>query len=736
MRPISRLTRPISLTLMLMAWASSIWAHPYDRAVFFGQQWYQSAEVGVDRFCGSYLPLDRLQIVSAELADFIPIGAMALGTRNEPTASVRGVFENGFAVFTEDSIPRLWFVSNGTHTWDSTLRRATVYSLAPMHGEHHGSSDRYGITNHSQQLILPVRDTPGVFRHLVLEWSSLEGRRWAIGESSLNQLLSYRLDARADAAIPMSPGGAGPGPLLRYSPDPVDRSVAEEAIAWQGDLDAFVIGRPNTDMTDLPTISRLQAIAHGNGRDWWVIAMGGQQRARAMASFLLAADGRLTLQQLDTAAVPFHPYRQSFYRSGGAQLHVSQQGDRIAFHCAPDPDAAAPYYGPHAADNSGLVIWDFDRCTGMFNRSHDVDLPYAFTGAYPWPGTGPITAYPGSGVAFSPSGRYLYFSEASYIGRVDLDAADLLASHKQVLAPHSLLGRFSRSTDQNGYAPFNEFHITAGKNGRLLHHHGGSYSNITTLSNLDAADVSEVEGGLLGLETLCKNSNQFIQPYFQLYDHPDSGCDTLGIDGWQPACQSWSSGRTDTVYVCDYDGDGLLDTTHWRGRALTTPGIEYASVRTSAGCDSLWRAHVIASDAHSARLNFVVLSVRDTLFGVVIRADTTFDRRVPRVGACDELVRYEVRAVSSTREQLARMQALRVWPSPAAGAQSVQVTLPEGHGGGVLRVHDAAGREQASVTVTDGAQEAVLEPEVLPQGIYTVVLYTRDGVWRGRGVRL
>ena len=717
---------------------SGAWAQPYDRAVFVGQDLLYPVEIERDVFCGAYLPLDRLDgAATADLSDFAPLPPIPVTTRNEVPHPRRGIFRNGFAVFTDDSIPRLWFVSNGTHTWDSTLRRATVYSLAPNHGEHHGRSDRYGITNHSQQLILPVRDTPGVFRHLVLEWSSLEGRRWVIGESSFNQLLSYRLDARADASVTPSPGGAGPGVHLRYSPDPVDRSVASEAVAWRGDPDAYVIGKPNTEMTALPTLSRVTAIAHGNGRDWWIVATGGQQRARALASFLLTPDGRLTLAHLDTAAVPFHPYRQSFYRSGGAQLHVSQQGDRLAFHCAPDPDAAPPWYGPHdPGANSGLVLWDFDRCTGRFTRTHAVDLPYAYTGAYPWPGTGPVTAYPGSGVAFSPSGRYLYFSEASYIGRLDLQAPDLLASHEQVLAPDSLINRCHRDTSIWGYGPFTDLHVTPGPRGVLLNHHGGGCAAVTSLANLDAAYPGDLVGGIMSLAVPCKNSNQFVQPYFQLYDLRDSPCDTLGVDDWQPACRSWSSDRTDTLYVCDYDADGALDATPWRGRSVAGPGLHYATVRTAGGCDSLWRAVAVVGDAGPPVTRTVTAAVGDTIAGVVVAGDTAFVRRVPpAAGGCDTLVRYVVTGVSAAGEPRVAARALRVWPSPSGAGQVVRVGLPGALAGGWLAVVDGAGREVYRARWAPGARVVELPGAVFPAGVYTVVVTTAAGVWRGRGVR-
>jgi hypothetical protein len=71
----------------------------------------------------------------------------------------------------------------------------------------------------------------------------------------------------------------------------------------------------------------------------------------------------------------------------------------------------------HVMTNYGLEIFDFDRCTGKF--SNPISIPYPQIADSTWIGLG---------LAFSPSGRFLYFGMTQYVFQYDLWATNIPAS--------------------------------------------------------------------------------------------------------------------------------------------------------------------------------------------------------------------------------------------------------------------------------------------------------------------
>ena len=753
----------------LAAASITAWGQPYDGAVIFGQGRSVNPDYDSVRFCTTYLPLASLDAYSdpsdVPVTDFLPGTLPDVSAVNPPSngIGVRYLFESTNSVFTDpeetEGQTRPWLISNGTHTWDSTGRRIARYSLAPYHGQYKGGDNNNGISGPGHQLILPVRDTPGVFRHLVLEWSTLEGRRLILGESSFDLLLNYRLDARADWQTEVADQGAGRGLHARYSPDPTgdDRDHVEQAIAWQGDARSFEIPyveRPLRDsLADFPSISRITAVPHGNGRDYWVVAFGGQQRPRLMAAFLLDGHGELSLIRYDTAAVPFSPHFLSYGSRFGTVPIISQQGDRIAFHVTPDRSPFATPYGPgvggyrdgettDSTDGAGLAVWDFDRCSGEWSLFFAGDIDYEPSGN--WTPSSPSNEVdPGHGIGFSPSGRYLYFAEATYIARFDLHSTDPFSEAKDAWRPDSLRARCNLGSPNLLFGPNARFHITPGLDGKLIMHRGGGTSAVIALGNLDAEDPLDITGGMCVLKSPCHNSNAFIQPYIQLYDLEGSSCDTLGIDGWQPKCYSWQSQSVDTVYLCDADGDGELDPTAWRGRTINTEGESIYTVRTPAGCDSLWRAVGIEVPAGSLQDSIVtanegdVLSLGGDVGTFTVAGDTVLFVRYGPLGpdVCAQVVRYTITAVSSIGSVLSSTAQLTLYPSPLGTTGQLIVALPTSHTGGVLRWFDAAGRLVGQQVLAKAERDARIPARDLPNGAYVVTFTSVQGVFYGRGVR-
>ncbi|MBL7962936.1 MAG: T9SS type A sorting domain-containing protein [Flavobacteriales bacterium] len=134
-------------------------------------------------------------------------------------------------------------------------------------------------------------------------------------------------------------------------------------------------------------IGRLNAVRHGNGRDWWVYAH--------------EYNSDVFLRWLVTPQGPSGPLSQNvgLYKPLDAgQVVFSQDGQRFAYY---------------TGDTTGLDLFDVDRCDGTFTYAGHVDVD---------------SVQYGVGVSFSPSGRFLYLSAVTELYQVDADATDLQAS--------------------------------------------------------------------------------------------------------------------------------------------------------------------------------------------------------------------------------------------------------------------------------------------------------------------
>ncbi len=161
-------------------------------------------------------------------------------------------------------------------------------------------------------------------------------------------------------------------------------------MALDGGLGA-VVQKNTVLLNDTLIEGRLTACKHANGRDWWLISH--EFLSGNVYKFLITDQGiqNPIIQNLQTN-------RDNFF----GQAVFSEQGDKYA------------YYEPV----EDLDIFDFDRCSGDFsNRIHIAINDSATVG----------------GVAFSPSGRYLYVPSAKYVYQFDVLASNIDAS-KQTIA--------------------------------------------------------------------------------------------------------------------------------------------------------------------------------------------------------------------------------------------------------------------------------------------------------------
>jgi len=666
--------------LLAVIAVSQLFAQPYSRAIFNGQNSFEVLPDGTPEMdsnfynpCYSYLEIDSIK---NKLINIIQQDWKRLPDQlyDPSEGTLKTIGRGGMSLYTPSGATRFWLVTNGHHTWDSTMRKINFGPLAPRAAWKYGR-DRGGTNSYYQNLVLPVRDTPGVFRHLVLGFSPGSPWRLNIASGTFDRIYNYRLDARYRPNIPEPAGDfAGDSPHAYYSPDPntlIDpyaipepTDAPELAVAWHGSDSAYA--RNQADRGPLETISRFVAIPHGNGRDWWVIAFGGQSSPRTVAVFLLDNTG-LSLHSVDENAIPFRPHENHYWHAG-MQPTISQQGDKIALHAMELYNSRYTYYDYHAdqkyLDDVGIALWDFDRCAGVLSPAIHLDIEYKPTNPHPInPDFAPAR---GGGCAFSPSGKYLYFTEESYLARVDVTASDILGTEQIVMAPDTLLRDAYNIEGILARRGFSSLHTTFGSDGIMLTGGGGSAPNSDMYWNLDAENPEDVQGGLSVLKAPCLNSNKYIAPYYELYDLEGSSCDTLGVDGWSYGCTStWLQPDVDSIYLSI--GDSVL----WNNRFLSTTGSHAYTRRSPAGCDSTWRA--------------------------------------------------EVFMVSST-QRAAENGTFRVYPNPVKNDQSLTVEWSIPTSGGVITIFDPTGKVIDNYQVSQGSTQSssIMLPVYLPSGMYTL----------------
>jgi hypothetical protein len=147
------------------------------------------------------------------------------------------------------------------------------------------------------------------------------------------------------------------------------------------------------------------AVRHANGRDWWIIVPN--HMAPEYFRFLLTPDG---IEGPWTQEIGFKEPTDDWWIYFNGQRVFSSDGSRFA-----DYDFL-----------NYTQVFDFDRCTGLLSNpvliNHNLD---------------PVLNNATSGIAFSPSGRFLYMTRTNNgysLYQYDLEADDILASEIEIAA--------------------------------------------------------------------------------------------------------------------------------------------------------------------------------------------------------------------------------------------------------------------------------------------------------------
>jgi len=193
-----------------------------------------------------------------------------------------------------------------------------------------------------------------------------------------------------------------------------------------------VVSKNQVILSDDLNVGRLIAVRHANGRDWWVFC-----------------------HKLDT-----NMYYRLFVTPSGISVDGTQaigavrEADAGQVCFSPDGSRFAYYWGESGED---LDIFHFDRCTGLF-----YDPVYITIADYDG----------GGGVAFSPTGRYVYVSSVFDVYQFDTDAADIGASIVHIAewdSTYSPFPPFATLFDIAQLAPDGKVYIGTGNSTDKLH---------------------------------------------------------------------------------------------------------------------------------------------------------------------------------------------------------------------------------------------------------------------------
>ncbi len=126
---------------------------------------------------------------------------------------------------------------------------------------------------------------------------------------------------------------------VRYSL--IDRSL-------DGGLGGIVAGLKNMLVWDTPVCEQLNAVKHGNGKDWWLISRGDYLNSYVFNIALFNEMGLQNSYRLDTLI--------SIGDNGMGELKFNLIGNRLGHvFFNPLPDGIDPF----------LAVYHFDRCSGM-----------------------------------------------------------------------------------------------------------------------------------------------------------------------------------------------------------------------------------------------------------------------------------------------------------------------------------------------------------------------------------
>ncbi|HEX5112690.1 MAG TPA: T9SS type A sorting domain-containing protein, partial [Saprospiraceae bacterium] len=245
---------------------------------------------------------------------------------------------------------------------------------------------------------------------------------------------------------------------------------------------------------------RVNACRHANGRDWWIIV--SEADSPIYYAYILSPDGVHLDHQGDVGVI---------LKYGLGQSAFSPNGNYMA-----RMDAVTVEEGQY------ITLFSFDRCSGELSL---VDQFHTETGYF-------------TGVAFSPSERYLYADDNTHLWQWDLLADDIASSQTLVDTFDGFIepGWFGTYFAPMALAPDGRIYIAPTSGGSRRFH-------VIDRPDLPSPDCRFLQHHIF-LDKWNARSMPNI-PNFRLGPIDGSPCDTLGINKIPVARWRWEQDQPD-----------------------------------------------------------------------------------------------------------------------------------------------------------------------------------------------
>jgi hypothetical protein len=164
--------------------------------------------------------------------------------------------------------------------------------------------------------------------------------------------------------------------------------------------------------------TQMMACRHGDGKSWWLLKQ--------------ASDTNVVYKFLFTQDTIFGPYIQSFPEPHFTKWDICGQS---VF------SVDGTKYATTVQNAKKVFLADFDRCTGKLSNPVVIDVPLQSTQN---PGNPPEKDSSTNGLAFSPSGRYLYVNGFYTIQQLDLTDSNPATAWSNIAGPDTTWGDFQQ----------------------------------------------------------------------------------------------------------------------------------------------------------------------------------------------------------------------------------------------------------------------------------------------------
>lgn len=261
----------------------------------------------------------------------------------------------------------------------------------------------------------------------------------------------------------------------------------------------------------------IQAIRHGNGRDWWILLH--ESSSNNFIKYLLSPAGIIG------------PIKQAIGNTWTHQYWIAQAS------FSPDGNWYAL-----VSEYNGANLFRFDRCTGLLSDYISLNKPADDNRYFP------------RGVCFSPNSKLLYVSADFSLYQYNLESTDisnsfiLIDTTDHFKLPHTFFSTFY----QLMLAPDHKIYGITNSETNFLH--------VIHNPDLPGKACNLKQHDILLPSTYFQSMPNF--PHFRIFDWDDSPCDTLGIN--KSAVARWRYAQDSSNYLhFDFKDLSYTDILEW-----------------------------------------------------------------------------------------------------------------------------------------------------------------------------